>query len=132
MGVCGRHGRRQRTLASRAGERAKLARSFPTRHEVLVELHELPRRRHGLLLARQLEDRAAADDLLGLHERAVEDAELAVVMRTWAPVASGISPPLSSMRPALISRSASLCIASLSLGVGGMEWADLTINMKRI
>jgi hypothetical protein len=36
------------------------------------------------------------------------------------------------MRPALISRSASLCIASMSFGVGGPRWADLTINMKRI
>ena len=34
-------------------------------------------------------------------------------------VASGISPPLSSIRPALISRSASLCMASSSSGVGG-------------
>src|ERR1700716_844351 len=66
------------TLASRAGKRAKLARPFPAGHEVLVELHELPCRRHGLLLARQLEDRIAADDLLGLHERPVEDAELAI------------------------------------------------------
>jgi len=65
------------TLASRAGERAKLARPFPTRHEVLVELHEFPRRRHGLLLARQLENCVAADDLLG-HERTIEDTELTV------------------------------------------------------
>src|SRR6266436_2216982 len=31
------------THASRAGKRAKLARPFPARHEVLVELHELRR-----------------------------------------------------------------------------------------
>src|SRR5688500_18762269 len=66
------------TLASRACEGAKLACPFPTRHEVLVELHELPRGRHGFLLAGQLEDRIAANDLLGLHERAVDDAELPV------------------------------------------------------
>src|SRR3984893_17690855 len=66
------------TLVSRAGKRANLARPFPARHEVLVELHELGRHRHGLLLARQLEDRVAANDFLGLYERAVEDAELPV------------------------------------------------------
>ena len=37
---------------------------------------------------------------------------------TRAPVATGISPPLSIMRPALISRSASLCMASIRAGVG--------------
>src|SRR5258708_14261212 len=69
-----------RPLASRAtlGERANLARPFPAREEVLVQLHELPRRRHGLFLALQLEDRVAANDLLALHERAVDDAELPV------------------------------------------------------
>src|SRR5882757_228297 len=66
------------TPASRAGEGAKLARPFPTRHEVLVELHELLGGRQGLFLAWQLEDRVAANDLLGLHERAVDDAELPV------------------------------------------------------
>ena len=55
------------------------------------------------------------------------------VMRTCAPMATGISPPLSSMRPALISRSASLCIASISSGVGDPAgWADVTMYMKRI
>src|SRR3954463_14771042 len=55
------------------------------------------------------------------------------VIRTWAPVATGISPPLSSMRPALISRSASLCIASMSSAVGA-PWGrgDVTIYMKRM
>src|ERR1700731_534165 len=69
-----------RTLASRAGwgKRAKFTRPFPPRHELLVELHELGRRRDGLFLALQLEDRVAANDLLGLYERAVEDAELPV------------------------------------------------------
>src|SRR5216684_681705 len=67
-----------RPLASRAGmgERANLARPFPTREEVLVQLHELRRRRHRLFLALQLEGGIAANDLLGLHERAVDDAEL--------------------------------------------------------
>src|SRR5258708_5894463 len=59
------------------GKRAKLADPFPTRHEILVELHELLRRRQRLFFARQLEDRVAADDFLGLHEWAVGDAELA-------------------------------------------------------
>src|SRR5271166_1902795 len=53
----------RRTIASRASKPAKLARAFPAREEVLVELHELRRRRQGLFLARQLEDRVAADDL---------------------------------------------------------------------
>src|SRR5260370_9326160 len=59
------------------GKRAKLADPFPTRHEILVELHELLRRRQRLFFARQLEDRVAADDFLGLHEWPVGDAELA-------------------------------------------------------
>jgi len=41
-----------------------------------VQLHELPRRGQGFFLARQLEDRVAADDLLGLDERSIEDAKL--------------------------------------------------------
>src|SRR5882762_549861 len=54
-------------------------------------------------------------------------------MRTCAPMATGISPPLSIMRPALISRSASLPIASISAGVGGRGGCeDVTIYMKRI
>src|SRR5712692_2078240 len=48
-------------------------------------------------------------------------------------MATGINPPLSIMRPALISRSASLPIASISAGVGGPGgWDDVTIYMKRI
>src|SRR5580704_17144134 len=67
----------QEPLASRAprSKRAKLANPFPARHEILVELHELLRRGQSLFLARQLEDRVAAVDLLRLHERAVDDAE---------------------------------------------------------
>src|SRR5882672_4601317 len=66
-----------RALASRAhrGKRAKLARSLPPRKEVLVELHELRRRRQGLFLALQFENRVAADDLLGLDEWTIEDTE---------------------------------------------------------
>src|SRR5579883_2988079 len=53
--------------------------------------------------------------------------------RTCAPAASGIRPPLSSRRPALVSRSVSFCIASASAGGGGAwPWSDLTMNMKRI
>src|SRR5271170_4865463 len=64
-----------KALASRAprSKRAKLANPLPTRHEILMELHELPRRGQRLFLTRQLEDRVAADDLFGLHERAVDD-----------------------------------------------------------
>src|SRR5207245_5489346 len=50
-----------------------------------------------------------------------------------APIETGISPPLSIMRPALISRSASLAIASIRAGVGPrMGWDEVTIYMKRI
>src|SRR3984893_9611868 len=66
------------SFMGRHGERANLARPFPARHVVLMELHELDRRGHGLLLVPQLEDRVAADHLLGLHERAIDDPELAV------------------------------------------------------
>src|SRR6185437_9458511 len=48
------------------------------------------------------------------------------------PAASGIRPPLSSIRPALISRSAILCIASSRAGVGATGWADVTMNMNFI
>src|SRR5258707_9382329 len=66
-----------RAFASRAarGKRAKLTDPFPPRHEILVELHELLRRGQRLFFARQVEDRIAADDFLGLHERAVGDAQ---------------------------------------------------------
>src|SRR3984957_15754042 len=54
-------------------------------------------------------------------------------IRTCAPVATGIRPPLSSMRPALISRSASLCMASIISGGGCVEGPGcLTMYMKRI
>src|SRR5262245_22021110 len=59
-------------------KRTKLADPFPPRHEIFVELHELLGGGQGLFPARQVEDRIAADDLLGLHERAVGDAELPV------------------------------------------------------
>src|ERR1700694_3262740 len=65
-------------LGSRAGKRANLACPFPAWHQILVELHELDRRGHGLFLVPQFEDRVATDDLLGLHEWAVDDAKLAV------------------------------------------------------
>src|SRR5437879_2146051 len=54
-------------------------------------------------------------------------------MRTCAPIETGIRPPLSIIRPALISRSASLAIASIRAGVGPrMGWDEVTIYMKRI
>src|SRR6202158_1495394 len=61
-------------LASRAGktgERTNLAYPFPARHQVFVELHEFPRRRQSFLLVPKLEDRVAANHLLGLDERTV-------------------------------------------------------------
>src|SRR5229473_112842 len=66
------------SFMGRHSERANLARAFPARHVVLMELHELDRRGHGLLLVPQLEDRVAADHLLRLHERAIDDPELSV------------------------------------------------------
>src|SRR4051794_25215657 len=56
----------------------QLTRPFPARHMVEVQLHEFLGHRQGLLLVAQLEYRIAADHLLGLHERAVDDAELAI------------------------------------------------------
>src|ERR1700720_3040158 len=67
------------SFMGRHRERADLARPFPARHMVLVQLHELDRRGHGLLLVPQLEDRVAADHLLGLHERAIDDTELPIL-----------------------------------------------------
>ena len=61
------------------GESAHLAGAFPARHQVLVELHELLGRGERLFLAGQFENRIAADHFLGLDERAIDDAELAVV-----------------------------------------------------
>src|SRR6201992_306056 len=62
-----------------AGERAKLARTLPSRHEVQGQLHEFPGHRHGFFRVAQLEDRVTSDDFLGLHEGAINDAELAVL-----------------------------------------------------
>src|SRR5438552_16253157 len=54
-------------------------------------------------------------------------------MRTRAPAASGANPPVSIMRPALISRSASLFIASImDAGGGAGAWDEVTIDMKRM
>src|ERR1700757_5139391 len=54
-------------------------------------------------------------------------------IRTCAPVATGISPPSSIMRPALISRSRILLIASISAGLGIIwPFGDVTIYMKRM
>jgi len=44
-----------------------------------VQLHEFPRHRNRLFLVAKLEDRIAADDFLGFDERAIDDAELAVL-----------------------------------------------------
>src|SRR5713101_7264218 len=74
------------SFMGRHGERANLARALPARHVVLMELHELDRRGHGLLLIPEFEDRVAADHLLRLHERAVDDRELAVNVRHLRPL----------------------------------------------
>ena len=136
MDVGGRHRRRRYRkcrLTRRAGihvepragssfpirRGADLAGAFPARHVIEVQLHELVRHGDRLLLVAQFEDRVAADHFLGFDERAVDHAELAVRDLDLAPpIATGISPPLSIMRPALISRSASLRMASISAGVG--------------
>src|ERR1700688_2855785 len=68
----------ERTLASRTVKRTNFARSFPARHVVLMELHELDCRGHRLFLVPQLEDCIAADNFLGLNEWAVDDTELAI------------------------------------------------------
>src|SRR5215218_9088321 len=52
-------------------------------------------------------------------------------IRTCAPEMRGCSAPLLIIRPALISRSASLCTASINSGVGGVGWTGVTIYMKR-
>ena len=88
-----------------------------------VKLHELLGRGERFLLVAEFEDRVATDHFLGLDERAVDDPQLAALNRTCAPSCSGISPPMSIMRPALISRSASLPIASISSGVGAFSVA---------
>src|SRR3979490_3373351 len=62
----------------RHGERANLARPFPARHVVLMELHELDRGGHGLLLVPQLEDGGPPVSPLRPHEGAIDDPELSV------------------------------------------------------
>src|SRR6201991_1615564 len=54
-------------------------------------------------------------------------------MRTCTPDSNGVSPPMSIIGPALISRSASLPIASIK-EVGGCtgNWDERMIDMKRM
>src|SRR3954469_10169525 len=66
------------TVHARHRKRTDFAGAFPARHVFLVELHELDRRGHRLFLVAELEDGVAADHLLGLDERPVDNAELAV------------------------------------------------------
>src|SRR5215211_7686949 len=54
---------------------ANLTGSFPTRHMLPVQLHELDRQCESLFLVPQLENRVAADHLLRLDERPIDDAE---------------------------------------------------------
>ena len=121
MGVGGRHGRRLALLTWRrpssqlpvnpANARTSQVPSQPGIRSMWSCMNSRAKARASVLVP-EFEDRVAADHLLGLDERAVDDAELPVLDPHPAPMASGISPPLSIMRPALISRSASLCIAS--------------------
>src|SRR4051812_23640402 len=54
-------------------------------------------------------------------------------IRTRAPVASGMRPPLSIMRPDLISRSVIFCIASINAGDGAaIGLGEVTMYMKRM
>src|SRR5690349_4342718 len=53
----------------RSGHHANLAGSFPARHMLDVQLHELPGRGQRLLLVAEFEDREAADHFLGFDER---------------------------------------------------------------
>src|SRR4051794_38446164 len=61
-----------------ARHRPQLASTFPARHVVEMELHELPGHGECLGLVAEFEDRVAADHFLGLDERAIGDAQLAV------------------------------------------------------
>src|SRR5205823_5826429 len=63
---------------ARCSKGTNLAGAVPARHVIEVQLHELPRRRHRLFLVAQFEDRVTADHFLGLDERPVDYAELAV------------------------------------------------------
>ena len=92
----------------RRGEGPQFAGAFPARHVIEMELHEFLGHGQGFRLVAQLEDGIAADHFLGLDEGAVDDAELAVGDPHPRAGRSGISPPLSIIRPALISRSESL------------------------
>src|SRR3954470_1278397 len=65
-------------FASRASKRANLARPFPARHEVLVELHKFDGGRNSFFLVSQLKDGIATDDLLGLDKWAIHDAKLSI------------------------------------------------------
>src|SRR3982074_518543 len=67
-----------RAIHARRREGANLAGAIPAGHMLEVQLHEFPRRRHRFFLVAQLEDRVAADHFLGLDERPVDHAELAI------------------------------------------------------
>src|SRR5437899_6639537 len=66
------------SLAIRHPKRANLACPFPARHMIQVQLHEFLRTCHRLFLVAEFEDGIAADNLFCLHERAIDNAELAV------------------------------------------------------
>jgi hypothetical protein len=123
-----------RTVHARRREGTNLASPVPARHVLEVQLHEFPCRRHRLFLVAELE-RSRSRRIISLVSTNGPSTTLSLpsVIRTCAPVATGISPPLSIMRPALISRSASLPIASIRAGVGPrVGWDEVTIYMKRM
>src|ERR1700682_2751770 len=66
-------------FGSRASKPTKFAGPLPARHVVPVQLHEFLGGCQRLLLVAEFEDRVAANHLLGLHERALDAAELAVL-----------------------------------------------------
>src|SRR5260370_9795225 len=89
------------SLTIRHPKRANLARPFPARHMIQVQLHEFLRTCQRLLLVAEFEDGVAADDLFCLHERAIDNAELAV---RDAHVSAG----LDRHQPAAVEHAASL------------------------
>src|SRR5260370_20974853 len=75
------------SLTIRHPKRANLACPFPARHMIQVQLHEFLRACQRLLLVAEFEDGVAADDLLCLHERAIDNAQLSV---RYAHVSAGL------------------------------------------
>ena len=74
----------------------------------------------GLLLRGDLDQRPAADELLGLRERPVGNAEGAVVQADRdAPIELGAKPPVATSAPEAIDSAMNWPISAISSGVGG-------------